>query len=1223
MRPNPFVCRILLMLSILQSGVPTPGMAGDSIFGGWGKKKGRPRTQLELLAESVDKLEEEIDEFGSITVKQPDIWGEARWTSHRQDYEDVLKKERDNFRFTLNAEISEADSAFALTAATLSAAAATGSGKAPSPPEINVSTVFSDSSFPQPTPLSLPSTTVVDPQTGKPVEGISVEPTVYLDQLSRYVQHLNHLRRINEGDDTSDAPGYALNLMRLPASILPGSKTRTGYGAEVNFTVTPELPEDLVVETFKDLTANDLIDQLGLPIVKLAEAKTWEITAADNALIEEEIARYERLSCFLKNLATKPQYALTAANLMEEMFCGCGVLQSDITSVKVVRLLNDKRRIAVCRINQEKAIAEFIKDLRNYECPISSYINNSSDIRPVGLLNVKDPAAVEEAVRQKAGAIGQISEQIANQVSQIAASTANNLDQVQRTISSSVELVASPRTREARYPVPPTQIACVFGADNLVCLARTLSDAQAVSREPEIHIFDAHTFLGEELEAAYQYLRALQEQACYDAWAELCPQISQAIRLLKFGRGTGELDRLRECFVQDCKERGKVANLSFGGSCPSLGSQPECDCKPEAKCDVCTTHALAWAILVESALLNDRLLDDMRRIEAAKYTHFLPDYPLTFYGPNPTPEAKMAFNTYVQTRWPIHTFALDPMVQEQNVSDAYARRRETQLALAVAFANGEIGANTFNRFSRTTDFQLETISLNRTVVGFANGNDTFGWRFYPRVQAPPTPGNFKAAWQTWVAGAPSRDDDLCKRQLEPGPRELLAVVIMPSFVPHVRVDVRSNWFELDDPEEKKFTTEDSVRMGHMIQHIHHCKEACLVEQNIYRPGDVMRVMRAVDQLESRLPLQDTLVQVPYENDLGGYQLFALGTRNLGPEVIGYYGAPGVNTEGDTRIFVVGRGFNVNFTKVIAGGDECDFDLLSRDVMAVTIKKGVSTTTIKSANGNGDDPLVDLHVATPYGVSGHLYLPVISQKKSNPSYSFSPGNAIGCLNYKDCIADAVCLSTPVKIERAGVDEKAGAATLSVSAVLGNGTERALSYDMQPLAGSIVQSTAFPLGVTFKKGVASIDEAAFQTMLKMFLNGNNKLLATEGAIGLRLNGVVQIEGEPAYPIANVLTITLQPQHPHACCPTTSYNSSGSCFQEMSLGNVFSGGPHLDAFAPLLAFPSNQESAPAVDSVEQPTAGSRAGQYTVMPLLPSPPRLEPKIRPQLKDWGYSIGQ
>src|SRR5438874_6848535 len=61
------------------------------------------------------------------------------------------------------------------------------------------------------TPVNLPTRGFATIAKG----GVTLEPSIYLDQKKRYLDHLNEIRRINEGDDTGDAPGYALNLIRL------------------------------------------------------------------------------------------------------------------------------------------------------------------------------------------------------------------------------------------------------------------------------------------------------------------------------------------------------------------------------------------------------------------------------------------------------------------------------------------------------------------------------------------------------------------------------------------------------------------------------------------------------------------------------------------------------------------------------------------------------------------------------------------------------------------------------------------------------------------------------------------------------------------------------------------------------------------------------------------------------------------------------------------------
>ena len=128
--------------------------------------------------------------------------------------------------------------------------------------------------------LTAPPATAINTATGVlPTIGVAgsstvaLEPVVHLDELARYLQHLDELRRINEGDDTSRSPGYSLNLVRIPVSILPGKLTRTGFGAEITVTATPVITDDLMPTTFHNLAVNDVVDVLGLPLVRATEAK--------------------------------------------------------------------------------------------------------------------------------------------------------------------------------------------------------------------------------------------------------------------------------------------------------------------------------------------------------------------------------------------------------------------------------------------------------------------------------------------------------------------------------------------------------------------------------------------------------------------------------------------------------------------------------------------------------------------------------------------------------------------------------------------------------------------------------------------------------------------------------------------------------------------------------------------------------------------------------------
>src|SRR5262249_15833021 len=150
-----------------------------------------------------------------------------------------------------NASIQRSDQAFLFSATALSAAAggtnapnfSSSTGKQTGVPAFDVnlnnallpgvtSTAVLDTNGKPTGAFSTPSNTVIQStplRQGLPgfsQTQIKLEPTLHLDQMARYLNHLHELRRINEGDDTADSPGYSLNLMRIPVSVLPGNKTR-------------------------------------------------------------------------------------------------------------------------------------------------------------------------------------------------------------------------------------------------------------------------------------------------------------------------------------------------------------------------------------------------------------------------------------------------------------------------------------------------------------------------------------------------------------------------------------------------------------------------------------------------------------------------------------------------------------------------------------------------------------------------------------------------------------------------------------------------------------------------------------------------------------------------------------------------------------------------------------------------------------------------------------
>jgi hypothetical protein len=282
-------------------------------------------------------------------------------------------------------------------------------------------------------------------------------------------------------------------------------------------------------------------------------------------------------------------------------------------------------------------------------------------------------------------------------------------------------------------------------------------------------------------------------------------------------------------------------------------------------------------------------------------------------------------------------------------------------------------------------------------------------------------------------------------------RECTAIVLMPSFVPYVDIDVRSNWFRLTNPKNSAFTMKDAMLFSKAITAMRNSQAECAQCAGCYRPGEVQNLMARVHQLDRELPLQSMRQLVPYENTLGGFEMFNTGITDLAPELVGWYGAPGIvvspagvnnymcgcaagcahgtactdetkcieltskvaTLEGKvnamtaagaaravpppvcegfgTTVFLVGDNFSVHDTKVIAGG-VCipHVQLVSRQIMRVTIPSCVNTVVV-----DGEE-YVAVYAATPYGITNHLHVPVYSRKDRNsqqPCESCSPAEPI--------------------------------------------------------------------------------------------------------------------------------------------------------------------------------------------------------------------------------------
>jgi hypothetical protein len=907
---------------------------------------------LEALARQIDWLEHHLDCYGSIVAKQPDVWGQSRLTRARLEYEDEMRKQLGQFTERTSAAIRRSDQAYLGMALALQSA----SGRRRTTQDVAVPDAAGSASvintiqgliptgneaagradpvvIARTAPFAMPPNPVGMQFDDGP---LALEPSVHLDQLSRYLNHLNELRRVNEGDDTADSPGYALNLVRIPVSILPGARTRKGHGAEITVIAEPCLGDELLPATFRNLVINDLVDVI-------APALTWAVN--DRECIE---------------------WATT------------------ITGGEAAP------RVAANRAPERQGVMAAMESLR-----------------------AKLPTSAPSSA-------------------------------------------PSMKTRRSRMPIPFSQLVDVSGIEQIAILIRDTRAALANSPEsrPCIGYTQVRGHLAEELDAAYDFLAI---EARRHVWHEL-PGWNLAA--LVRGRQTRDLAAAR-CRFFTAVGTGDELPLEPVTHAAAAGDPAGICCESgQPVTPICrtTTAVLAWAILVESALLNDRLLTDAREAATARGHAAAPEgLAGPFYGPDPSPEARATFASYVRTRWPLRVFALDPVSEEQNVDDSYARRRELQIAMAMASASGPLNAQAMQRFTRRLEMEMATVQLNKTAVGFSHGADTFGWRFYPRVQTPPTRGGLAALGET-VCG-PSSDADLAQRQLEPGQRECVAIIVMPAFVPWVNLDVRTNWFSLTHPKDTDPGMTQAIRLSQAVRTMRSTGQACGRCPRACVGDEVALLLRRVDALSRELPLQSLHAQIPRENTAGGFELFNAGITDLAPELLGWYGAPGVDPAATTSLFLIGKGFSIHDTKVIAGGRPARFHLMSREIMQVEIPGGTATvpaspcgfpTAARSRRGlvlasaaeplpepaaavggcphcdpAGLDPCgidcnrreaVEVHLATPYGVTSRLLVPVApgSGAGGGCTLAFATSCSVG-------LSFTVTRSTATKSESAKLDE----------------------------------------------------------------------------------------------------------------------------------------------------------------------------------------------------------
>ncbi len=299
--------------------------------------------------------------------------------------------------------------------------------------------------------------------------------------------------------------------------------------------------------------------------------------------------------------------------------------------------------------------------------------------------------------------------------------TVNNLTQAIRNQSTKDDDRTSGRGSGSFSLVSYADTELFYGRPNIELLASEAEHqlSKDLDNEPHHRTARVSEWLRQELEASYPFLeqaatpnRSGTLNANVDPLEELGDQVARRdfTRIAQIAgerqaRSPGQADRRRATSIA-------VDNLS------------------DRRKHVVST--LAFALQIQAAGVSRRLKQDMTDQDPTLNPEILKG--LSFFEPEVSDEAFRAFEHYVTVKWPLRVYAIEPVIAQQNVADAFGQTKRSAFDLLGAAPIGPWKALAGIAADRRAADDETAIRLNPTMVGFGAGQSTFGWIFYPRLQ---------------------------------------------------------------------------------------------------------------------------------------------------------------------------------------------------------------------------------------------------------------------------------------------------------------------------------------------------------------------------------------------------------------------------------------------------------------------------------------------------------
>jgi hypothetical protein len=502
-----------------------------------------------------------------------------------------------------------------------------------------------------------------------------------------------------------------------------------------------------------------------------------------------------------------------------------------------------------------------------------------------------------------------------------------------------------------------------YGRPNIDLLAMEADNqlGRELDSEPHHRTARIADWLRQELEACYPFLaeRATPKSTTTTA--------ARTDPLEELGNLVARRDFTRIAMLRGNNPTDDQVSLAAGGA-PAQSDGMMADTSRRRQ----TTSLLSFALEIQAAGISRRLKADMvdqdPKLEAEKLQG------KSFFEPHVTDEAFEAFERYVQAKWPLRVYAIEPVIAQQNVADAFAKSKRTTLDLFGVAPLGLWNAVAGLAADQRAADNETAIRLNPTMVGFGAGQSTFGWVFYPRVQTGGANSGRLFTNLSLLLSGHFADMLGGDQSIEPGQRECTALIELPNFVPKIEFVTVASWFGTAGiGDGQKADLEQASDLGRKLVTAEAAFQTVKAQiDGQYRREDYEILGDRIEQLRDMMPTQRLVVRVPFSGDHNDSRIFCSQGLQLRPSIIGWHGRPPELGQ-ESTIFVEGRNFSVHDTHVIAGGKVAKSVLVSRNLLEVTIGKDAEATN--SADG---DPLLDVTVATPNGVSNHLLIKMSEQ-----------------------------------------------------------------------------------------------------------------------------------------------------------------------------------------------------------------------------------------------------